>query len=260
MGAGRWQSAVAFAGETAVAVGDGAADGGRLGAFGVAKAAADAEAAVFVFAGDGAEATAVFTFAGVVGDDGTFGVRRAFDFEQIRTAPATIGLVRLTQHQAFAALTFNGVQRTGDVFAILHRGLRDDADARLRVRAQPVFEGGETLVEVAARLRHVEDVQIDAAPVATGSAHRSGDGFKLSPPAVEFAVQRPRRVVGKEGGGRAKGIAGAADELLSVPVSAHAVEFFAHCPAADVLTAPVFGEDEVRGGKGNANEGKSKQK
>ena len=68
--------------------------------------------------------------------------------------------------------------------------------------------------------------------------------------AVQFAIERPRRVVGKESGGWLKGVTGAADKLVAVPVGAHAVEFFAHRPAADVLPLPGFGEDEVRGGGG----------
>ena len=207
---------------------------------------------MFVFAANRAEAARVLAFAGVMGDDGAFGVRRAFDFEQVRAAAAVVGLVRLAQHQSFAALLFDGFQRAGDVFAVFDRGLRDHADARLRVFAQPGFKGGEALVEVARGLRDVEDVQVDAAPVTIRGAHGGGGGFKLAAAAIEFAVQRPRRVVGEESGGRAEGVTGAADELLAVPVSAHAVEFFAHRPAAGVLSLPGFGKDEVGRGEGRA--------
>ena len=205
---------------------------------------------MLVFAGDGAQASGVFAFAGVVGDDDAFGVRRAFDFEQVRAAAAAVGLVGLAQHQSFAALLFDGLQCGGDVFAVFDRGLCDDADARLRVVVQPMFQGGEALVEVARGLRHVEDVQVDATPVAVSGAHGGGGVFELAAPAVQFAVQWPRRVVGQESSGWLKGVTGAAVELVAVPVGAHAVKFFAHRPAADVLPLPGFGEDEVRGGGG----------
>ena len=116
----------------------------------------------------------MFAFAGVVGDDGAFGVRRAFDFEQVRAAAAAVGLVGLAQHQSFAALLFDGLQCGGDVFAVFDRGLYDDADACLRVLVQPGVKAGEALVEVARGLRHVEDVQVDATPVAVSGAHGGG--------------------------------------------------------------------------------------
>ena len=229
-------------------------------AFGIAEARTDTETAVFVLAGDGAEAAFVFAFAGVMGDDGAFGVRRAFHFEQVRAAPAAVGLVGFAQHQAFAALLFEGLQRGGDLVAVFDRGLCDDADARLRVVVQPMFQGGEALVEIARGLWDVEDVQLDAAPVAIGSAHGGGGFFKLAASAVEFAIKRPRRVVGEESGGRTEGVSGAADKLAAVPVSAHAVEFFAHRPTADVLLLPGFGEDEVGRGMGGGSEEEKQNK
>ena len=60
------------------------------------------------------------------------------------------------------------------------RGLYDDADACLRVLVQPMFQGGEALVEVAFGLRHVEDVQVDATPVAVSGAHGGGGVFELA--------------------------------------------------------------------------------
>ena len=110
------------------------------------------------------------------------------------------------------------------------------------------MQGGETLVEGAGCLRYVEDVQMDVRPVAIGAAHAAGDVLECAACAVQFAVQRPGRVVGEEAGGRAEGMAGAADELVTVPIGAHTVEFFAHRPAAHVLPAIFTGEDEVGGG------------
>ena len=110
------------------------------------------------------------------------------------------------------------------------------------------MQGSETLVEGAGCLWYVEDVQMDARPVAIGAAHAAGDVLECAARAVQFAVQRPGRVVGEEAGGRVEGMAGAADELVTVPIGAHTVEFFAHRPAAHVLPVIFAGEDEVGGG------------
>ena len=47
----------------------------------------------------------------------------------------------------------------------------------------------------------------------------------------------------------------AADEFVPVPIGAHAVEFFAHRPAGNVLAAVFFGQDKVgRGVQGRGEQ------
>ena len=66
-------------------------------------------------------------------------------------------------------------------------------------------------------------------------AHGGGNLLEAAAAAVELAVERVGWEMARVACGRGEGVALAADEAFAVPIGAHAVEFFAHRPAADVL-------------------------
>lgn len=244
----------AFGGETAVFVGDAAADGRRVAAVGVFEAGADAEFAQFVAAGDGTEQACVAAFAGIVRGNGAFGVVGAFEFEQVAAAAAVVGRGGVAQHHAFAALRFDLAQKLPGVFDVAHGGLADDGDVGSGMGGEVALDEGEALVKVAAGLGSVENVQFDAVPVAVGAADGGGNLFEGAAPAVEFAVEWERREIADKAGRRGEGVVLAAEEAATVPIGAHTVELFAHRPAGHVLAAVFFGKDKVgrglRGGGG----------
>lgn len=231
----------AFGGEAAVFVGDAAADWRRVAAVGVFETRADAEFAGFVAAGHGAEQAGVAAFAFVVGGNGAFRVVRAFEFEQIVAAAALIGDIGVAQHHAFAALGFDLAQELLGMGGIAHGGLRNNGDFGLRVGGEVALHEGEALIQVARGLGRVENVQLDAAPIAVGAADGGGNLLECAAPAVELAVKRIGREIAGETGRRGEGVALAADEFVPVPIGAHAVELFAHRPAGNVLAAVFFG-------------------
>ncbi len=246
----------AFGGEAAVFVGDAAADWRRVAAVGVFETGADAEFAGFVAAGHGAEQAGVAAFAFVVGGNSTFRVVRVFELEQIVAAATLVGGVGVAQHHAFAALGFDLAQELLGVGGITHGGLRDNSDFGLRVGGKVALHEGEALIQVARGLRRVKNVQLDTAPIAVGAADGGGNLLECAAPAVELAVERIGREIAGETGRRGEGVALAADEFAPVPISAHAVELFAHRPAGNVLAAVFFGQDKV----GRGVQGWSEQK
>ena len=245
----------AFGGEAAVFVGDAAADWRRVAAVGVFETGADTEFAGFVTAGHSAEQAGVAAFAFVVGGNGAFRVVRAFELEQVIAAAALVGDVGVAQHHAFAALGFDLAQELLGMGSIAHGGLRDNGDFGLRVGSEVALHEGEALIQVARGLRRVENVQLDAAPIAVGAADGGGNLLECAAPAVELAVERVGREIAGETGGRGEGVALAADEFVPVPIGTHAVEFFAHRPAGNVLAVVFFGQDKVgRGVQGGGEQ------
>ena len=191
----------AFGGKAAVFVGDAAADWWRVAAVGIFETRADTEFAGFVAAGHGAEQAGVAAFAFVVGGNGAFRVVRAFELEQVVAAAALVGDIGVVQHHAFAALGFDLAQELLGMGSIAHGGLRDDGDFSLRVGGEVALNKGKTLIQVARGLRRVENVQLDAAPIAVGAADGDGNLLECAASAIELAVERVGREIAGETGG-----------------------------------------------------------
>ena len=103
------------------------------------------------------------------------------------------------------------------------------------------------------RFGNVENVQADVFPIAVLRAHDGRNLLELTAAAVEFAVQRVGRKMGGITGRRLEGIALAADQAFAVPIGAHAIEFFAHCPAVYVLPFEFLRQQQI--GRSAANGG-----
>ena len=85
--------------------------------------------------------------------------------------------------------------------SIAHGGLRDDGDFSLRVGGEVALNKGKTLIQVARGLRRVENVQLDAAPIAVGAADGDGNLLECAASAIELAVERVGREIAGETGG-----------------------------------------------------------
>ncbi|WP_419630712.1 hypothetical protein [Thiolapillus sp.] len=78
--------------------------------------------------------------------------------------------------------------------------------------------------------------------------------FKLSSGNPEFPVQLERRQILDEPVRNSKGIALTGQETAAVPVGAHTIELFAHQPAIDNHTRPVFGQQQQFGSRCRGNQ------
>lgn len=143
---------------------------------------------------------------------------------------------------------------------IAHGSLRNNGDFGLRVGGEVALHEGKTLIQVARGLRCVENVQLDAAPIAVGAADGGGNLLECTTPAIKLAIERIGREIAGETGGRREGVALAADEFTPVPIGAHAIKLFAHRPAGNVLAAVFFGQDKVGCGVQGGGEQKDGEK
>ncbi|UWN48278.1 hypothetical protein ASALC70_00457 [Alcanivorax sp. ALC70] len=202
--------------------------------------------------------------AGQVRHHPPLGVPVGLQFEQVVGAIAPVGRAAAMQHQPLAAGGHHLVQPGHQLRPGRHPLLGHRFQVRRRMGLQKGTQFAQPAVEGALGAGQVEHHVIDVLPLlrlwlgAAQRAHQAGEG---AAPAPQFTVQGLVREPLGEAGRGADHVAVAADQPLTVPVGAHAVELFADPVIGEVHVVLVdIGQHQRRGGLAVAHGGRHGEK